>query len=581
MELQAELGQQQHKTAGLELQLLLQEAAHLQELQAREAAVGEACLLVAGEATAALAAALQGLQHTLAGPADSASGDAAADGCQAGSNVVPQQPDSHPTASWLRGTAQCMLANVQLLVGDAQARAVLQAARQSVGAQSNEPLQQQWLLLLAALPDAAVAQPLSAKAAAEAIVRIYARGLATLMEGRQPVGAAAAMAAGLFSMSGSTQTLFDVLLSHYSPQQQHQQQVATSELRNLAVQPYNASLWQDANGPVTRLLVSCHGLSPSSTKVALFCCLAGTQTPACSQRAWGVQHWRQLLLLLHAIKRLTGGLWKALLRDWGSLSGALLPLPCVHDLLGNTYNCSSLAALEQQAAVLGAQQLLQAGPGDVPSPPVLQHSSVAAALQELLVDGPLGPSSAVDFDGLLAMLMVQWDAGEQPVAVLLWWRRRGLCKLAQASFPPRRRACAGLLPLHPLLQPRRLATGDLANTTNAWGSAATEAASTSGGGGRLQLQHATVEASDSGRSDWGWLSSSRPTTAANSRLGTAPGGGLTLPRIRTPDSEVRRTASSSGGGHGLASPSGSSSGGHLAAATHNKRPDRVAFARDS
>lgn len=192
-------------------------------------------------------------------------------------------------------------------------------------------------------------------------------------------------------------------------------------------------------GPITRLLVSCRLLAPSSIKVALFCCLAGTHTPGPSS-PWGVQHWQQFLLLLHATKQLTGGLWKGLLRDWAAAGGALLPLQCVEDLLGNVYNASSLAALEQQPAVLGSRQLLLgamqvARPGSSASREAAavaagdssrtgsgtgardssqqqqQQGSVAAALRELVVDGPLGPASAVDFDDLLAMLMVQYDAG--------------------------------------------------------------------------------------------------------------------------------------------------------------------------
>jgi hypothetical protein len=155
-----------------------------------------------------------------------------------------------------------------------------------------------------------------------------------------------------------------------------------------------------------------------------------------------VQHWQQVLLLLHATKQLTGGLWKSLLRDWAAAGGALLPLQCVEDLLGNVYNASSLASLEQQPAVLGSRQLLLgamqgARPGSSPSREAAavgvgdssragsaagardssqqqqqhQQGSVAAALRELVVDGPLGPASAVDFDDLLAMLMVQYDAG--------------------------------------------------------------------------------------------------------------------------------------------------------------------------
>jgi hypothetical protein len=154
--------------------------------------------------------------------------------------------------------------------------------------------------------------------------------------------------------------------------------------------------------------------------VALFCCLAGTTAAGPSGATWGAAHWQQFLLLLHAAKQLTGGLWKGLLREWAGAGGAQLPLQCVLDLLGNVYNASSLLALDQQPALLGSklallqatQQQHQQGQGQ---PSQLQQQqqvdSVSGALRELLVDGPLGPASAVDFDELLAMLMLQFDAG--------------------------------------------------------------------------------------------------------------------------------------------------------------------------
>jgi hypothetical protein len=193
-------------------------------------------------------------------------------------------------------------------------------------------------------------------------------------------------------------------------------------------------------------------------KVALFCCLAGTHTPGLTGAPWGAQHWQQFLLLLHAAKQLTGGLWKPMLRDWASAGGALLPLQCVLDLLGNVYNASSLAVLEQQPALLGSRQLVleavaSTGGSRAPSaaggsssrvstPKAAQQGrpvtaagqqlqsqlqaqlqaqrsgTVAAAVQELLVDGPLGAASAVDVDDLLAMLMVQFDAGAWLVGAL-------------------------------------------------------------------------------------------------------------------------------------------------------------------
>lgn len=129
---------------------------------------------------------------------------------------------------------------------------------------------------------------------------------------------------------------------------------------------------------------------------------------------------------------------------------------------------------------------------------------------------------------------------------------------------------AGLLPLHPLLQPRRLTTGDLGNTTNAWGSAASEAAAAAGGGALLPARCrsnnllspvATAqgslmsESSDAGRSDWSLVGSptggggggvaSRPTTGA-SRM-AAGSSTLTLPRIRTPEEAGGKQSSARSG----------------------------------
>jgi hypothetical protein len=176
--------------------------------------------------------------------------------------------------------------------------------------------------------------------------------------------------------------------------------------------------------------------------VALFCRLVGT-TRQPGRAAWGIQHWQHFLLVLHAAKRLIGGLWKGVLRDWASVAGARLPLQCVHDLLGNVYNVSYLAELDRLPAVLNSkQQLLQEQPagstgsmvreqqqGEKPGSgsstsrssreqgsvgssrqqQQQQRGSVSAALRELLVDGPVGP--AVDLDDLLAMIMLQFDAG--------------------------------------------------------------------------------------------------------------------------------------------------------------------------
>jgi hypothetical protein len=154
-----------------------------------------------------------------------------------------------------------------------------------------------------------------------------------------------------------------------------------------------------------------------------------------------MEHWQHFLLVLHAAKRLIGGLWKGVLRDWSTVAGARLPLQCVHDLLGNVYNVLYLAELDRLPALLNNRQQLSEQPaggaanaagavrqqphvepgsggsssrssrdqGGVHSSSRQQRGSVSAALRELLVDGPVGP--AVDLDDLLAMIMLQFDAG--------------------------------------------------------------------------------------------------------------------------------------------------------------------------
>lgn len=158
------------------------------------------------------------------------------------------------------------------------------------------------------------------------------------------------------------------------------------------------------------------------------------------------------------------------------------------------------------------------------------------------------------------------------------------------------------------MHPRRLTTGDLGNTTNAWGSAASEAAAGMLSRRSVALSAGAVppvpgvtvpgllvsEGSDVARSDWGYSQSnspmsfspvngwpSRPTTGAGttSRIGTAAGitgsdrgfsaqlgaqqpgmvagaasgSGLSLPRIRTPDNGSLDAGRSSSG-HGARSP---------------------------
>lgn len=162
-------------------------------------------------------------------------------------------------------------------------------------------------------------------------------------------------------------------------------------------------------GPISRLLSSCRQLASSSSKVALFCCFAGTHAAG---HGWGQQHWQQFLLLLHATKRLVGGPWKALLRDWASPSGARLPLQCVHDLLANVYNVSDLADLQRLPALLSTKHSLlsaAAAGACTTSSGAQERGSVAAAVSQLVESGPCGV--VVDLDDLLLLLMCQFGAG--------------------------------------------------------------------------------------------------------------------------------------------------------------------------
>jgi vacuolar-type H+-ATPase subunit I/STV1 len=218
----------------LEVQLLQQEVTHLQQLQASEEAVSGQCLGAAAKAVAALQAALQDLQQAMASPPEDSSAE------EAGSaEAHPQQQEQEQQQpKWLSQTAAEMLSNMQTMLDQAQARARLIAARQSVGVQSDEALPSQWLAFLRSLPDAAVAQLLHLKAASEAILRIYMRGLSQLestpsLQRHQGWGSGGA--------GGGVLSVFDLLMAHYTlPSQQQQQQPG-----RLSMQPYSAALWKD------------------------------------------------------------------------------------------------------------------------------------------------------------------------------------------------------------------------------------------------------------------------------------------------------------------------------------------------
>jgi hypothetical protein len=265
--LQQQLQQQQAHVAQLEVQLLQQEVAHMQQLQASEESVSGQCLGAAAEAVAALQASLTDLQQALQGPrGDSdagnsssstepegmtavsdgseavASATAGADSTTADQQVNHQQQQQQPK-KWLSRVAGEMVSTMQVVLDEAQARARLVAARQSVGEQSDEALQSQWVAFLRAVPDAVVAQPLHLKAASEAILRMYMRGLSQLethaLQRQQGM-----LSVGSLGTGGPVLTVFDLLMAHYTlPAQhaaaQHQQHA------QVVVMPYSAALWRD------------------------------------------------------------------------------------------------------------------------------------------------------------------------------------------------------------------------------------------------------------------------------------------------------------------------------------------------
>lgn len=256
--LQHQVQQQEVQIARLEVQLLQQEAEHLQQLHSSEAAASGQCLAAAGEAVQALQAALRDLQQALDGPAaaaaaaDESASQLGSSSAGATSGETTSSNDSGQDAGqqqqpqpkrWLREAAAEVLSGMQLVVERTQARAALVAARQNVGVQSDEALQSeaQWLAFLRSLPDAAVAQPLHLKAASEAILRIYMRGLSQLEGPGTGLGGLQRQLGGVLGPGGGAAvTVFDLLMAHYTPPAQQQQGQG-----RLLTRPYSAALWRD------------------------------------------------------------------------------------------------------------------------------------------------------------------------------------------------------------------------------------------------------------------------------------------------------------------------------------------------
>lgn len=282
-ELQGQLEQQVEQVAELEVQLLQQQVMHLEELQASEQAVSSQCLSAAAEAVQVMQAALQDLHQALEGPKDDTTpmqdSTTTAEACYSSGTVSGDRVNGTGTADdatgqqleqqesiqlegrpkrWLSRAAAEMLGNTQVMLDQLQARARLVAARQHVGVQSDEAMQSQCLRFIRGLPDAAVPQPLHLKAASEAVLRIYMRGLSQLeAQSQQQRQQAPGGAAGLGGSGGSVLTVFDLLIAHYTPPSalQHQQQHG-----RLSVQPYSAALWKDPQvcaGKVSFPLLGC------------------------------------------------------------------------------------------------------------------------------------------------------------------------------------------------------------------------------------------------------------------------------------------------------------------------------------
>jgi hypothetical protein len=154
-------------------------------------------------------------------------------------------------SGWLHTAVNTMIGNLHSVAADALARAELIAARQEVAVQSDDTQQMDWLRYVTSVPAGAITHQLHEKAVAEAIMRIYIRGLHQLeaswlhelqqRQGRpnssRPVGSAGLDPAAAAGVAGGVSTLFEAMVGHYSQQQQHGQ--------HKAWQVYDASLWKD------------------------------------------------------------------------------------------------------------------------------------------------------------------------------------------------------------------------------------------------------------------------------------------------------------------------------------------------
>lgn len=235
--LRKQLLQQTEKTTELEVQLLQQEADHVQQLIQQEQTVDQKCMTAASEARQAMSQVLSLLRQVSEG----------------GHNDDYRHAigDTGDMYQWLHDGIKKVTSSLQTIAEREVARADQIAARRSVAVQSDQPVAIDWLRHVTSLPTSAVAQTLHDKAIAEAIVRIYIRALhqfeaAWVIEQQQRQcrpGSSRGSVPGAVSVSGSGQsgdssTLFDCMMGHYSQQQQQHN-------RQVQIQAHDASLWRD------------------------------------------------------------------------------------------------------------------------------------------------------------------------------------------------------------------------------------------------------------------------------------------------------------------------------------------------
>ncbi|DBA73022.1 TPA: hypothetical protein ACH3X2_009967 [Trebouxia sp. C0005] len=150
-------------------------------------------------------------------------------------------------------------------------------------------------------------------------------------------------------------------------------------------------------GPVGRLLTSAR-MYQNNLKVLIFCRLVGVVDGYIPSAGW---HF--FLQVLHCVKALQGDGWQGLVQDWGGSDGAVVPIQCVLDVVGNAFNTNDPASL----------------------PVAHDH------LLPLIQDSNKGP--AIDLDALLLVLLEESLAGRCPCTPLLLPRRITDGSLANAS----------------------------------------------------------------------------------------------------------------------------------------------------